>query len=408
MFCCEAAASPRPGPDMTDAIAAPLPASARAGAKSFARVEVYETVAAAAAVWAEMEAVAPASVYQTRRWLEPWLAHVGAARGERPMLVAAFDEAGRPVAFLPLTTNRCGLHTVAAFAGGKDANFNLPLMRPGAVLDAADCLRLLRAARCAAPARPNLFLLANQPLAWEGIANPLAQLPRQASASFGWKTALAADGAGLLRQKLSKDGAKKLARKERRLADLGPLRYFLAQGPEEVAAAIDAFLAQKVARLHAMGVTGVFESAGERMFLLAAATPGPDGAAAMSWFALSVAGRIAATYAGGVHRGRFHGMVNSFDASPQFAIASPGELLMKWLLAECCARGLATLDMGVGEAQYKQAWCGEAEPLFDCFIPVGLVGRLGSASERLRGALKRWIKQTPWAWALAKRVRAGR
>ena len=408
MFCCDAAAIPRPGPAMTDALAAPLPASARAAARPFARVAAYETAAAAAAAWAELEAIAPVSIYQTRRWLEPWLAHVGAAQGARPLLVAAFDEAGRAVAFLPLCTSRCGSETAAAFAGGKDANFNLPLLRPGVALDGDDCRLLLREARRASRHKPDLFFLANQPAAWEGVANPFAQLPRQASASFGWKTALLPDGEDLLRRKLSKDGRKKLARKERRLAEIGPLRYFQAAGEAEIAAVVVAFLLQKVARLHAMGVTGVFESAAERSFLLAAAAPGAEAGAAMEWHALSAGGRIVATYAGGVHRGRFHGMVNSFDASPEIAVASPGELLMKWLIARCCAKGLATLDMGVGEAQYKSAWCGEPEPLFDCFVPVSLAGRLRASVEALRLAAKRWIKQTPWAWALARRLRAGR
>ena len=62
--------------------------------------------------------------------------------------------------------------------------------------------------------------------------------------------------------------------------------------------------------------------------------------------------------------------------------------------------------LGVGEAGYKNAWCDVAEPLFDTLLPVSATGRARSTLEAARLALKRRIKQTPWIWALAKKVRA--
>ena len=394
---------------MTQSLTAALPVAAAAASqgKAFARIAVHDNARDAQAVWAELEAIAPASCYQTRSWLTAWMQTIGAATDAKPMLIAAYDAAGRAVLFLPLCTVRSGGQTVARFMGGKDANFNMALIRPGTQIAAQDIRELLLGAREKAARKPDLYLLQNQPLTWEGASNPLSLLPHQPSPSFGYKTALAADAEAVLRDKLSKDTARKLRRKEGKLAEAGPVAYVTAASVEEARPVIAAFLLQKAARLKGMGIAGLFESPAEHAFFERMSAPDPvTGIAAAQWHALTCGGRIVATYAGGVHRGRFHGIVSSFDMAPGVSVCSPGELLLKWLVADCCRRGLATFDLGVGEAGYKNAWCDVAEPLFDTLLPVGAAGRARAALEAARLALKRRIKQTPWLWALAKRIRA--
>ena len=66
-------------------------------------------------------------------------------------------------------------------------------------------------------------------------------------------------------------------------------------------------------------------------------------------------------------------------------------------------------DLGVGEARYKSQYCPVPEPLFDSIVPLTALGGAVAAAERGRVRAKRWIKQTPWAWAAvqkARRIRA--
>ena len=394
---------------MTQSLTAPLPVAAAAASqgKAFARIVVQDNARDAEAVWAELEAIAPGSSYQTRAWLKAWMETIGAAQDAQPMLISAFDAAGRAVLFLPLCTVRSGGQTVARFMGGKDANFNMALIRPGTQISARDVRALLLGAREKAVRKPDLYMLQNQPLTWEGTLNPLSLLPRQPSPSFGYKTALTGGAEAFVNGKMSKDTARKLRRKESKLAEIGPVAYAAASGVAAARPVIAAFLQQKTARLKGMGITGLFESPAEHAFFERMSAPDPaTGMAAAQWHALTCGGRILATYAGGVHRGRFHGIVSSFDMAPDVSVCSPGELLLKWLVAECCRRGLATFDLGVGEAGYKNTWCDVAEPLFDTLLPASAMGRARAVLEAARLASKRAIKQTPWLWALAKRIRA--
>ncbi|MBZ0218490.1 MAG: hypothetical protein K8F25_18180, partial [Fimbriimonadaceae bacterium] len=59
------------------------------------------------------------------------------------------------------------------------------------------------------------------------------------------------------------------------------------------------------------------------------------------------------------------------------------------------------LDLGIGEANYKKAWCNQADLLFDAFIATTLIGSISTNVVKLGRRIKRVIKQTPFLWKLA-------
>ena len=97
-------------------------------------------------------AICPGSVYQTRRFLLPWLATHGAANGVTPMIVVAHDGAGSPVALLPFGVEKHGPVRIAGFLGGADSNSNAGLFRPGVEFSPADLESLLRGVAAKSPA----------------------------------------------------------------------------------------------------------------------------------------------------------------------------------------------------------------------------------------------------------------
>ena len=148
------------------------------------RIDVHENLVDGAAAWSEMEALCPATVYQTRRFLLPWLATHGADACVTPMIVVAHDAQGIPVALLPFGVAKSGPARIAGFLGGADSNANVGLFRPGVDFSAADLESLLRAVAAKSRLRPDAFLLVNQPLTIEGRPNPLDIFPHQDAASF--------------------------------------------------------------------------------------------------------------------------------------------------------------------------------------------------------------------------------
>jgi CelD/BcsL family acetyltransferase involved in cellulose biosynthesis len=375
-------------------------------AMSIARVEVYRDPAAALQSWAELEALAPASAYQTRRFTIPWLETIGAARGIEPLFILGKDREGRATALLSLGLKRLGPFRIACFLGGKEANFNLGLFRPDLALTLADLRFLLKSAvKALGRDRPNLFLLQNQPFDWDGTANPLALLPHQPSPSFAYATQLGDRGEAFLATKLSKDARKKFRKKEARLAEMGPVDLISNATPAAARAIVDAFLAEKITRCEARSIETDFSDPAMRAFLERLSLPQDGQPPWLTFQGLKAGDRIVATYAGAEHRGRFSCLINSFDSDPDVAKTSPGDLLLMRLIAQQCDRGLRSFDLGIGEARYKSSYCNETVPLFDLILPIGIRGHLCAAYARTRLKIKRHIKQNPKMLSRIQRLR---
>ncbi|HUZ66631.1 MAG TPA: GNAT family N-acetyltransferase [Beijerinckiaceae bacterium] len=375
------------------------------GGRALGRIEVHENLDSVDSAWKELEDLCPASVYQTRRWLAPWMETLGGACNAIPMLVVAYGKSDMPVAFLPLAVVAYDRIKIAGFLGGRDSNANCGLFRPGVSFSRGDLESIFRAAALKARQRPDVFTLSHQPESWEGLRNPLLAIPHLPSASAGHCTRLASDPAAYVRSKLSPDSHKKLLKKRRRLEkDFGPLCHVKASGKAEALRVLDAFFAQKLARFRQQGIESDFSHPSTKAFL-ERASASETGEPVLELHALIAGDRIVATYGGALHRGRFHAMINSFDSSPAVAKTSPGDLLLLAMLEDMCAAGIESFDLGVGEARYKDVWCELTEPLFETLVPVTAKGRAFALAESARLRVKRQVKQSPWLWSLAQQLR---
>ena len=369
-----------------------------------ARVEVFDDMERAEPHWRALEhAHALMTPYQRFEFLTLWQRHVGTEAGFTPFIVVAFDAIGTPLFLLPLGARLLGRWTVVEFLGGKHVNFNMGLWRRevAANIDA----EALRAVLERLPGRADLLMLRNQSLIWAGTTNPLALLRHQRAANFGFSGALVPDFETLLRAHTNAAARKKMRKKERALASHGPVRFERAETPAQVRRVLDAFFKQKSARMQKIGVSDAFAEGGVRRFVEAVTTARlADGNPLIELYSLSVGDIIIATMGGIVRDGRFCGMFNSIIDGP-YAIESPGEQLLLNLVRRCCERGLATFDLGIGGTHYKSLFCGDAEPLFDSFLPLSPAGRLLAPLASLAETVKRAIKQQAMLWSMVRSMR---
>jgi CelD/BcsL family acetyltransferase involved in cellulose biosynthesis len=369
-----------------------------------ARIEIFDDLTAAEPHWRALErGPSLATPYQSYDFLKFWQRHVGASSGVTPFIVVAFNALEQPLFLWPFGHRQLGGLRVVEFLGGKHANFNMALWRREAA--AAIGADELRAVMSHLAEEADLIKLINQPLTWAGTTNPFALLPHQRSANFGFSGALVPDFEALLRAHTNAAARKKMRKKERALAAYGDVRFEQARGCQEVRRVLDAFFKQKSTRMRAHGVPDVFAAPGVRRFIEAAATEQISGFdPPIELYALFVNDIIVATMGGIVGGGRFCAMFNSIVQGP-IAIESPGEQLIVNLVRSCCARGLATFDLGIGEARYKALFCGDAEPLFDSYLPLSAAGRLLAVAFRIGVVIKRAVKQHPSLWAVVRATR---
>ena len=373
-----------------------------------ARLEIFDEMAAAEPHWRALERTQTlATPYQGYDFLHHWQRHVGSACGMTPCIAVAFNAAGTPLFLWPFGVGTIGGLRVAEFLGGKHANFNMGLWRRevAAKIGADD----LRAALGRLSGRADIVRLINQPLTWAGTTNPFALLPHQRSANLAFSGALVPDFEALLRARTNAATRKKMRKKERALASYGAVRFARAREAGDVRHVLDAFFKQKSARMRMLGISDVFAQPGVRRFIEAAACEHDDGGEPpIELYSLSVDDIIVATMGGIVGGGRFCAMFNSI-AQGRFTIESPGEQMIVNLVRGCCERGLDTFDLGLGEAHYKNLFCGDTEPLFDSYLALSAGGRLQACAFTAATAIKRSIKQHRPLWSMVcalRRLRA--
>lgn len=384
-----------------------VPAGARglpATDRHVARVEIFTTMAAAEPHWRILEqADTLATPYQRYDFLNLWQRHVGAESGISPFIVVGFNTSREPLFLWPFGSRYIGRLVGLEFLGGKHANFNMALWRRdvAATIEAGE----LRSILTQLAGRADFIKLTSQPLTWGGATNPFALLPRQSAANYGFSGALVPDFDALLRARTNADTRKKIRKKERTLAQFGEVRFERASTPDNVRRVLDAFFKQKTARMRSLGLPDIFSVPSVRRFVEAGATePLAGGKPLIELYALSVDDIIVATLGGIAGGGRFCAMFNSIIEG-RFAAESPGEQILLRLARDCCERGFTTLDLGIGEARYKNILCGDPEPLFDSYLPLSPAGRMVAFALSISAVMKRTIKQRPALWSVVRALR---
>ncbi|MGH1572286.1 GNAT family N-acetyltransferase [Methylobacterium sp. P31] len=375
-----------------------------AGAGGALVAEIIADLAAAETLWRRLEAD-PASLqtpYQRFDWTSAYLRSTGQAESAR--IVILRDAAGRPRILLPLVLRREFGLRVARTVGDRHANYHMPLF---ATRDAASiphgefCAALVRAGRTAGI---DAYALQHQPRFWEKTVNPLA-VTGEPGASDAYGLMLGPDPDATVRRVFSADARKKLRSKEKRLVEAyGPIAYRCASTPEEACRYLAAFYAQKSARFAGMGVADPYADPAVRDFL-AAASSGAHPAIELHALCLAETGRVLATFGGAVSARRFSGMMTAFDADPEIARFSPGDLLLQHLVRDQAARGREGFDLGVGEARYKSSICDQTISLMETIVPVSLRGRTYGFIRQGLTRAKRRIKRDPRLYAALQRIR---
>lgn len=368
-------------------------ASAPAAPPSY-RVEVREGRAAFEALraeWNALVAAGPADLpFVRHEWLSAWLDAF--APDGRLRVIAARDAAGRAAGFAPLLEERArGLVRLRAPANDHSCRFEWALGPDAAGAAAAiwahlrdrlrwDVLHLRDLPRdgptstlLEALARADRHLTGR----WESLRSPYLPL-----------------GGGPAEARTSSKFRANLRRRERRLLELGPVAVERGSPPGGLDGALDAFFALEAAGWK--GARGTAIARDPRLvgfYRRVAADAAARGALALR--ALTVGGRPVACFLALVHRGALCLPKVAYDEG--LGAVSPGQLLLREVLAEAEARGLAELDFLGPDMEWKRDWAPRHRPhdWLTIYRPT-LAGRaLHAARHRLRPALKEvlgWLR----------------
>src|SRR5450432_978497 len=381
-------------------------AEAKAWSRSsrIAAVDIVHDLGEAETVWRGLEAQQQfCTPYQRFDFLGPWQRQVGARDNAQPFIVIGYDAERRPLLLLPLALRRrYGVRT-ACFMGGKHATFNMALWDRdfAASATAADLDALVSAIRERSGA--DVLALAQQPLRWRDLRNPIALLPNQASVNDCPLLTMAPGAAPATL--ISNSFRRRLKGKERKLQTLSGYRYHVATTDAEIKRLLDWFFAIKPLRMAEQKLPDVFADPGVEDFIRGACmAPLAGGGRAIDVHGLECDDEVIAIFAGVADGHRFSMMFNTYTMSGNSRY-SPGLILMRNIIDHYAQRGYRALDLGIGSDDYKRLFCKGDEPIFDCFIPLSLRGKMAAAAMSGVNRAKHLVKHNPALLHMVQKLR---
>lgn len=190
-------------------------------------------------------------------------------------------------------------------------------------------------------------------------------------------------GMDRVRSGLSKEFARTLRRRRRRLEEMGPVTYVDHPSPGDVGAVLDTGLKLEADGWKGKeGVAVLNQPTHERWYRSVAEVAQDQGWLRLS--ALYLDDRMLAFRYDLRYGGRRYGQISSYDESPEMAL-STGSLLLESALEQSAAEGLGTYEFGYGSHPWKYDWTSEQRLVYDLLIlGSGLGGRLLSLLRRAR------------------------
>lgn len=360
-------------------------------------------------IWKQLQTTCGLTIYQNYHWQKAWFETLGRAEGGSAVLVVGLlDE--RAVFLLPLTRLRKRGLTILTSMGGTHANYRFALFcREAGAVNARLVSDLPALLAKALPFSVDILDLPLQPLAWDGIENPLAaRLPSTQSAVGGSSVSLISDFNAVIERGNAKRKRKILRAQERGLNELGGYHVARTDSPAEDRRLYRTFLAHKAPWFAERGIPDKFANAATRAFFERLADDNallPHGEKLIEFDYVEADGKILALLAGGTFDGQHFGYFTSIIHDEKYASLSPGAFTFYKRIESACAEGLRRFDFGVGAERYKASWCDEEHPLVDVLVPLSLKGRLYAGAKRLKTGLKRQIKRNPTLWRFVRQFR---
>lgn len=354
--------------------------------------------------WLAFEKEADVTVFQSYKWTSAWCRTSAAAFGERPLIVTGHDSAGQLALILPMALVRKLSACVLRWLSQDYANYNLGLYRPDIVdqIGEVEIRAIFGQIACHWP-EISAIQFRKQPFEWNGVNNPIAQLPSYPGASSAYALNLSPDFHSLYASTFSGRTRRKRKWGERNLAKLGKLKIALADTETERLELLETFLRQKAIQFQSEGMPNVFADPRVQMFYRELTRDSGDGAP-FEYNYLSVGDTVAATCNGMKFQDRFYLLTISMDLG-ELNRWSPGFILLREKIAHHCREGTAVFDLGSGDAGYKAAWHSDEVPRFETYLSLSPRGWATTFLSETK-AQSRWaIKSSPLVWKMVSSVR---
>jgi D-aspartate ligase len=373
-------------------------------------LSIHEGFDSVEALWRRFERVADCTPYQTFDWLAAWQRRVGVCDRARPVIAVATFADGEPAFLLPLAVEPSYASRRLCWLGQDLNDYNAPLLaknfsqRVTVESFLAAWRELLARIRREPALRYDWIELEKMPPQVGGQVNPFCGLASAPNPSGAHATALGSDWKQFYADKRSSATRRRDRTKRKHLSEFGEIGFATGTDASDIMRTLQILMQQKSRQFAQKGIADMFERPGWREFFLDVAT-NPATRHLVHISRVQIGEHCAAANLGLLFGDAYYHMLASYDDG-ELSRYGPGALHLRELLAYAIGRGLRRFDFTIGDEPYKREWSDSTVTLWDYRTVAALRGWPAFCRAALLRPLKRFIKQTPWAWRLVSHARA--
>lgn len=367
------------------------------------RVDVLESIDAAADDWAAFEPTAAGTLFQSLLWCRAWCDTIGNDRKVAVRIAMVRDDHGKLQAILPLQIRRRSGVRVLEWLTTPHASygyglFSRPILTQSQAWFEAVWPRVLERL-----GGYDAIALREMPERMFGASHPFTAIFNVKDANPSFAMHLEPDFEAIHAAKRKGEDRRANRKKEEALAKMGGLAFGLPPSRETLHETLDTMFRHQQARLAERGVHGTFGPL-ERQFIHRLADLQDPENPVLAPYNLVCGGEVLAVMMGGLHGGTFWALISSLSPGA-IRKYSPGDVALRRTIRACCESGLETLDFSAGDSPYKRAWADDVIQLHNSLGARTLLGLAWASSTALRITVKRQIKTSPILTELAFRLR---
>jgi CelD/BcsL family acetyltransferase involved in cellulose biosynthesis len=374
-------------------------------------LRIHSDLSTVESEWRSFERLSDCTAFQTFDWLAAWQRQIGERGGVIPAIVVGRFDDGKTAFILPLAVVPQRLTRRLCWLGQGQCDYNAPLLArdfsqrvtPERFLAAWQEIRrrlqrdpLLRHDWIKLEQMPQTVGAQNNPFTYLGVA------PNPSGAHL---TQLGGDWKNFYTEKRSSATRRRDRAKLRHMSRYGDIRFLTSADADDGRRTLEILMEQKRRALLRMGITDIFAQPGSRDFFFDLAS-NPKTRHLVHISRIEVGADCAAANFGLVFGDRYYHVLTSFDRDIEVSRYGPGALHLRKLMAYAIGLGLRQFDFTIGDEPYKLEWSDADLKLWDHTAAATWRGWPARRYANVRRRLKRFIKQTPFAWRLVYRVRA--
>lgn len=351
-------------------------------------VKVFDSFEAAEETWRLFESEAVSYAFQQYDWLSRWYRQIGVDEGGTPCLIAVWRD-GQPLMFLPMGMYKTGPLKLLRFLGGEVTDYFAPILVEKNIPINDNWFSAVWSEIKAQLPSYDAARLIKLPESIEGRNNPFLQLSH-IYYSESHAATLAPDWDTYYLKQIKKKIRADSRRQRKRLAEIGEVRFVIAEDNETYVQITEAMIEHKRRRYAETGVVDWFAREGYRNFYLDTDFPrwpaGPVHACA-----LYVGDEIVATHWGMAADKRYYFLMPTY-AGGDWKRYSVGRVLLEELMQWSFNEKFELFDFSLGGEQYKKEWCDAPMALHEVLEAHSLLGQVFVQGQKI----KKRILKNPW------------